>query len=89
MLLNFRTFGGHEFQTNWVIGFRMDFNYEIKVINKKHPKYKRILKMINNLFEHGIKQRADYLYGYGIGILFSLYERLLSSKVLNKIKYGG
>ena len=65
----------------------MDFNYAIKVINKKHRKYKQINKMINNLVEHGIKQRADFLYEYGIGILFSLFEELFNSKVLNKIKY--
>ena len=43
--------------------------------------------MINKLVENEIKQRTDYLYEYGIGILFSFFEKLLNSKVLNKIKY--
>ena len=65
----------------------MDFNYEIKVINKKHPKYKQILKLINISVEHGIKQRADYLHEYGIIMLFHLFEKLSDSKVFNQIKY--
>ena len=65
----------------------MDFNYEIKIINKKHHKYKQILKMINVLVEHGIKQRVDYLNEYGIVMLFYLFEKLSNSKVLNQIKY--
>ena len=86
-LLNFRAFGGHEFQKNWQIGFRMDFNYEIKIINKKHLKYKQIVKMINNLVEHGIKQRAHYLNEYGILMFFNLFEKLSTSKVLKQMKY--
>ena len=65
----------------------MDFNYEIKIINKKHPKYKQILKMINNLVEYGIKQRADDMHEYGVIMLFNAFEKLSNSKVLNKIKY--
>ena len=86
-ILNLRTFADHEFQTNWLIGFTMDFNYEIKIINKKHPKYKKIIKIINISVEHGIKQRADNLNKYGIVILFYLFEKLSDSKVINKIKY--
>ena len=65
----------------------MDFNYEIKIINKKHPKYKQIIKIINISVEHGIKQRADYLNKHGIIILFYLFEKLSDSKVFNQIKY--
>ena len=85
--MNFRTYAGRELQTNWLIGFGMDFNYEIKVINKKHPKYKQILKMINNLVELGIKQRAEDLHEYGIVILFYLFEKLSNSKVFDQLKY--
>ena len=59
----------------------MDFNYEIKVINKNHPKHKQILKLINILVEHGTKQRAEDLHDYGTGILFYLFEKLLDSSV--------
>ena len=86
-MLNFRVFADHELQNNWLIGFRMDFNYKIKIINKKHPKHKQILKVINHLVEHGIKQRADYLYEYGIIMLYYLFEKLSTLKVLNQIKY--
>ena len=65
----------------------MDFNYIIKIINKMHPKYKQILKMINISVEHGIKQRADDLHQHGTIILFYLFEKLSNSKVLNRIKY--
>ena len=85
--MNFRKIAVHENQNNWLIGFRMDFDYEIKIINKKHPKYKRILNVINILVEHGIKQRADYLYEYGFMMLFNVFEKLSNSKLLNQIKY--
>ena len=85
--MNFRKIAIHENQNNWLIGFRMDFDYEIKIINKKHPKYKRILKVINILVEHGIKQRADNLYEYGNMMLFNVFEKLSNPKVLNQIKY--
>ena len=65
----------------------MDFNYEIKIINKKHPEYKKILKMINISVEHGIKQRANEMSKHGVVILFYVLEKLSNSKVLNKIKY--
>ena len=86
-LLNFRTYADRELQTNWLIGFGMDFNYEIKIINKKHPKYKQIIKIINISVEHGIKQRADYLNKHGIIILFYLFEKLSNSKVFDQLKY--
>ena len=85
--MNFRKFGTHELQTNWIIGFRMDFNYETKVINKKHPKQEKIVKLINISVEHGIKQRAEHLNQYGVTMLFYLFEKLSNSKVLNKVKY--
>ena len=86
-LLNLRKFGGHEFQKNWQIAFKMDFNYEVKIINKKHLKYKQIVKMINILVEHGIKKRAERLHEYGIFMLFDLFVRLSNLKVVNQIKF--
>ena len=83
--MDIRTFADHENQNNLLIGFKIDFNYEIKIINKKHPKYKQILKMIDISVEHGIKQRADYLYKYGTIMLFHVFEKLSNSKVLNLI----
>ena len=85
--MNFRTFAAHENQNNWLIGLRMDFNYEIKIINKKHPKHKQILKLINMLVEHGIKQRAENLYDNGFMISFYLFEKLSDSQVVNQVKY--
>ena len=84
-ILNFRAFAGYEFQKNWLIEFRMDFNYEIKIINKKHPKHKKILKLIKISVEHGIKQRVDYLHEYGIVMLFYVFEKLSNSKVKYEI----
>ena len=65
----------------------MDFNYEVKIINKKHPKHEEILKLINISAEHGIKHRAEDLNQYGIIVLFYLLEKLSNSKVFNQIKY--
>ena len=87
LVLNLRKLAIHENQNNWLIGFRMDFNYEIKIINKNHPKHKQILKLINISVEHGIKHRREHLYKYGIIILFYLFEKLSNSKVLNQVKY--
>ena len=65
----------------------MDFNYEIKIINKKHPKHEQIFKIINILVENGINQRADYLFEYGIVLSYYLFEKLLSSEVFKQIRY--
>ena len=65
----------------------MDFDYEIKIINKKHPKHEKILKLINISVEHGIKHRREYLYKHGVIILFYLFEKLSNLKVLNQAKY--
>ena len=59
---------------------------KLKLLTKKNPKYKQIIKMINISVEHGIKQRIDYLYKYGVIMLFYLFEKLSSSKVFNQIK---
>ena len=85
--MNFRKLAIHENQDNWLIAIKMDYNYEIKIINKQHPKYKQIIKMINISVEHGIKQRAKDLHEYGIVMLFYLVEKLSNSKVFNQIKY--
>ena len=86
-ILNFHTYANHENQNNWLIGLKMDFNYEVKIINKKHPKHKQILKLINTLVEHGIKQRAENLYDNGFMISFYLFEKLSDSQVVNQVKY--
>ena len=87
LVLNLRKFAHYENQNNWLIGFRMDFSFEAKIVNKKHPKHKQILKLINILVEHGIKQRADDLYKYGILILHYLFEKSWNLKALNELKY--
>ena len=87
LILNFGKFSRRENLNNWLIGFRMDFNYEVKIVNKKHPKHKQILKLINISVEHGIKQRAEALHDYGFIILFYLFEKLSNSQVVNQVKY--
>ena len=65
----------------------MDFDIEIQIINKKHPKHKQILKIFNNLVEHGIKQRENNLFDNGFIILFCVFEKLSNSKMFNQVKY--
>ena len=86
-ILNFHAYANHENLNNWLIGFRMDFNYEVKIVNKKHPKHKQILKLINTLVENGIKQRAENLYDNGFMISFYYFEKLSDSQLVNQVKY--
>ena len=85
--MSVRKLADHEFQTNWQIAFRMDHNHEVKIISKKHPKYKQIVKVINVLIENGIQQRAEDLGEYGVIMLYYSFEKLLNLKVFNQIKY--
>lgn len=56
------------------------YEYEIKVVNKKHPKYKQIVKLINLSTEHGILQQKVNRFKYGFLLLSYWFERFFKSE---------
>ena len=66
---------------------KLDHNYEVKVVNKKHPKHKQITKLVNISVENGFKHRTGYLYANGFILFYYLFERLSNSNVFNQVKY--
>lgn len=54
---NFRQFASEGNRNNWLIAYEMEYNHEIKIVNNKHPKHKKIIQLINISIEHGIKKK--------------------------------
>ena len=49
---------------NWIISVRNYYEYEVKIVNMKHPKYKQIIRLINLSTEHGIFQQKVNRFKY-------------------------
>ena len=72
--------------SNWIIPISNYYEYEIKIVNMKHPKYKQIIKLINLTKEHGIFQQKVNLFKYGFLLLSNVFERLIDPEIANMIK---
>ena len=86
LILNFRKFVDHENQNNWLISLQLNYQHEIRIVNKKHPKHRQIIKLINHSFEHGIETRSNRLFKHGILMLYYLFEKFADSHVVHVIK---
>ena len=84
-LLNFREFFDHENQNN-CISLQLNYQHQIRIVNKKHAKYKQIIKLINYSFEHGIETRSSRLFKHGILMLYYLFEKLADFEVVHMLK---
>ena len=84
--LNLRKIAGKENQNNWLNALQMYYIYETKIVNKKHPKHKQIINIINIAFENGIFQRWDSLYKEGNILLFYVFEKIADPQLINDIK---
>ena len=84
--LNFREFVSEGNRNNWLIAYEMEYNFEIKIVNKKHPKHKQIIKLINISIEHGIEKKWESLYRHGILMLFYLFKHLAEENVLEALR---
>ena len=71
---------------NWIISFRNYYEYEVKIVNMKHPKYKQIIKLINLTTEHGIFQQKVNRFKYGFLLLSYWFERLIDPETIKVIK---
>ena len=83
--LNLRALVEKEIRDDWLIGLQLDYNYQVKIVNNKHPKYKRIIKLINWSLEHGIVDKRDRLYENGILLMCSLVEKFAPREIIDRI----
>ena len=86
MMLNYREFVDKEVKNDWIIAYQMNYTLGYKMINKKHPKHKQIVKLINNSIEHGITTRRNRLLQHGFLLFYYLFERFVHSKIVDMIK---
>ena len=64
----------------------MHHNLNTRIINKKHLKYKQIIKVINILVENGIINHREYLYKQGHYLLFYIFEKLIDPKFYDELR---
>ena len=81
--LNLRAFFEKEIRDDWLIGFQSDYNYQVKIVNNKHPKHKRIIKLINWSLEHGVMDKRDRLYQSGILLMCYLVQRFGHQEIID------
>mgnify|MGYP007030525829 CR=1 FL=1 len=72
--------------SNWIIPISNYYQYEIKIVNMKHSKYKQIIRLINLSTEHGIFQRKVNRFKYGFLLLSYWFEWLVDPEIVKVIK---
>ena len=82
----FREIAQKENQKNWLNSLQIDYIHEIKIVNKKHPKYKQIINIINISFENGFTQHWQLLYKQGTILLFYVLEKMQNPQLVDDIK---
>ena len=75
--LSFREFVVNGNKDDWLIALKLDYEHEVKIVNKNYPKHKQIVKLINMSLEHGIESKWDKLYKHGMLMLLYLFENLV------------
>ena len=83
--LNLRALVEEEIRDDWLIGLQLDYNYQVKIVNNKHPKHKRIIKLINLSLEHGVVDRRDRLIQSGILLMYYLLEKFAPQEIIDAI----
>ena len=83
--LNLRALVEKEIRDDWLIGLQLDYNYQVKIVNNKHPKHKRIIKLINLSLEHGVVDRRDRLIQSGILLMYYLLEKFAPQEIIDAI----
>ena len=75
LFLNLRALVEEEIRDDWLIGLQLDYNYHVKIVNNKHPKHKRIIKIINWSLENGVADKRHKQFQNGILLMYYLVER--------------
>ena len=79
--LNLRALFEEEIRDDWLIGLQLDYNYQVKIVNNKHPENKRIIKLINWSLEHGIMDKRDRLYQSGILLMCYIVQKFAPQEI--------
>ena len=85
LFLNLRVLVEEEIRDDWLIGLQSDYDYQVKIVNNKHPEHKRIVKLINWSLEHGIKDRRERLFQSGMLLMYYLVEKLAPQEIIDVI----
>ena len=82
-ILDFRSLVEEEIRDDWLIGFQLDYNYQVKIINNKHPEHKRIIKLINWSLEHGVVDKRERLFQSGMLLMYYLVQKFASQEIID------
>ena len=81
----YRRVQSYQIRDDWLIGLQLDYDYQVKIVNNKHPEHKRIIKLINWSLEHGIKERRERLFQNGMLLMYYLVEKLAPQEIIDVI----
>ena len=84
-VLNFRALVEEEIRDDWLIGLQFDYNYQVKIVNNKHPKHKQIINLINWSLEHGIVDKRERLFQSGMLLTYYLAEKFAPQEIIGAI----
>ena len=83
--LNLRTLFEEEIRDDWLIGFQLDYNYQVKIVNNRHPNQKRIIRLINWTLEHGVMDRRYQLFQSGMLLMHFVVKKFASQEIIDSI----
>ena len=81
IFLDFRALVREEIRDDWLIGLQLDYNYQVKIVNNKHPEHKRIIKLINRSLEHGVMIKRDRLFQSGMLLMYYLVQKFAPQEI--------
>ena len=74
-MLSLKELADKQIKDEFLIGLKFDFNYQLKIVNKQNPHYKKIIKLINKSTDHGIMVRRDKLFDNGMLLLYYILQK--------------
>ena len=85
-MLSLKELADKQIRDEFLIGLKFDFNYQLKIVNKQNPHYKKIIKLINKSIEHGIMIKRDKLFQNGLLLIYYLLQKFGDREILELIK---
>ena len=87
IILYYKEFADKEMQNYLINALEMDYELDMYIMDRNHPKYEQIAKLMHNSWhEHGITVKTDRLGKHGWLLHYYLFEKFGYPKMANEIK---
>ena len=75
-----------QLRNHLLIRLKLDHSYPVKIVNKKNSQHKSIIKLINLSVEHGILNKRNNLFVYGMLNLCNLLQNIAHQETIEIVR---